>query len=159
MHPLSTALDLIQKKWFKSEKSHSKGKPPVDDDLNKYLPLIENDLGSYLKKERIIGKIKNANEFTLNERLNVFFDEIGLSVGEFEKAIIEQRHKSIHGDLGGKDYQKLLFLVYGAYSLLNRIILKLIGHAGYYVDYSTYDFPYKNIDETLGGPSVVEKNE
>jgi len=156
MHPLSTALDLIQKEFFKSEKSPSKGKPSVDDALSKYLPLIENVLGAYPKKERIIGKIKNANEFTLNERLNVFFDEIGLKVGEFEKEIIKQRHKSIHGDLGGKDYQKLLFLVYGAYSLLNRIILKLIGHIGYYVDYSTYDFPCKSIDEPLSGLIVCK---
>ena len=46
----------------------------------------------------------------------------------------------------------MVALTYGAYALINRIILKLLGHAGDYVDYSTREFPHRNIDETLMGP-------
>jgi len=163
MQPLATALDIIQKAYFKNGDSHSKGRYLDDDEFKgiilKYSALINSDLNGCPHKDRIVAKINRANEFTLNDRCDIFFTEIGLKIGEFEKEVIRQRHRSIHGDLGNTDYQKLLFLVNGAYALLNRIILKLIEYEGGYIDYSTYDYPIRNIEEPLGGIVINESKQ
>ena len=156
MNILATAFDFIRKAWFKSEKSSSGGKYLQDkkflEVMVKHLSAIESELGSHMLKKKIINNLKNANHFTLQEESSVFFEEIGLKIGEVEKEIIRQRHKSIHGELRGRDYQKLVFMTYGAYSLLNKIVLKLLGYEGLFVDYSSYNFPSRNMDEPLGGP-------
>ncbi|MFH1698778.1 MAG: hypothetical protein ABH882_06950 [Candidatus Omnitrophota bacterium] len=156
LQPLTTAIDLLQQIFFKGKKTSSQGKYLKDEQyseiLSKYLESIEKDLDGCLEKNIILNKIKKANNYTLSDREKRFFDEIGLKIGDIENAILMERNKSIHGIIGKRDYDRLLALTYGAYALTNRIILKLLDHRGCYVDYSTHEFPYRNIDEALKGP-------
>lgn len=156
MQPLATAIDLLQQIWFKSNKTPSQGKYLKDEQYNeilsKYLESIDKDLAGCLEKDIILNKIKRANNYTLSDREKRFFEEIGLKISEVENTILRERNKSMHGIIGKHDYDRLLALTYGAYALTNRIILKLLDYRGDYVDYSTHEFPYRDIEEVLKGP-------
>lgn len=159
IQPLATAIDLLQQIYFKSNKTSSHGKYMKDEEYNeilsKYLEMINKDLTGCLEKNIILDKIKRANNYTLSDREKRFFEEIRLRIGDVENTILRERNKSIHGIIGKHDYDRLLALTYGAYALTNRIILKLLDYKGNYVDYSTHEFPYRDIEEVLKGPENI----
>jgi len=161
MQPLATAIDLMQQVWFKSKKTKSGGKYLKDEQyteiLKKYLGSIENDLADCLEKSIILNKINKANDYTLSDREKKFYDEIGLKIGNVENEIAKGRNIAMHGIVGKHDYDRLFALAYGAYALLNRIVLKLLDYKGDYVDYSSMGFPSRHIDESLKGPKNNEK--
>jgi len=156
LQPLSTALDIFQKAWFQSEKSTSKGKHLKDDSydkiISKYIKNIKIDLGEKETTNSILNKIKASNNMGDNERYKTLFKEIKLDLAEVEEISIKERNKAIHGSLKPKNYQKISNRTNAYYSLLNRLILKLLEYDGIYIDYSTYGFPSRNINEPLRGP-------
>ena len=125
-----------------------------------YLRLIENEIESIGKKLKsmeggqiILNKILGAFRKGPNEKMNVFFNEIGLSIGKLERKALNLRNKMAHSS---KDYscEKDAFndlILSRAYEILfNRVLLKLIGYEGYYIDYSVKGCPLKHIDKTVG---------
>jgi len=156
LQPLSTALDLFQKAWFRSDKSDSKGKYLMDNDyeetISKYIPSIKNDLRERETAAPILNKIKKCNEMSLNEKYETLFKEIKLKTGEVERISIRERNLAIHGSLKPKDYDKLYIRTLAFQTLLHRLILKLLEYNGKYNDYSTSGFPERDINEPLQGP-------
>ena len=86
----------------------------------------------------------------VNERFEVFFDELGLPIGAGEDAVIHSRNVGAHGGGSQEDGADLVTLGNGYRTLLNRALLKVLGFAGHYIDYSTVGHPLRPLDEPIG---------
>jgi putative hemolysin len=86
----------------------------------------------------------------VNERFEVFFDELGLKCSDGELRVIRARNRSAHGG-GIGDPQEALRLSRAYRVLLNRALLQVLGHDGAYIDYSVLGFPEKPLREPSGG--------
>lgn len=101
----------------------------------------------------VINKIKSAQNMGENESTQSFFSELSLPIGEVEKSIFRLRGRFAHGYICKNSEAEKLIVACRAYrTLINRVILKIIGYDGEYVDYSTQGFPFRKIDVPLGGP-------
>ena len=73
-------------------------KKQYDELLASEFTIIERNLEN-VNQQRILNKIKNAYNLSANERLDVFFSEIGLPIGEIERKAIKERNSMAHGDI------------------------------------------------------------
>lgn len=155
---LSMALESLMNAWFKSKKSRSRGKYLSDQEfaplIKDVLSLAVQRMGDREYKDRILNRIQGSNNVGANERIEFFFQEIGIPLTEFEKDILSRVNHYRHGGSSNASQLKNLILAIRAYeTLYHRALLKIIGHTGTYIDYSTYGFPTKSISESLGGPA------
>lgn len=84
----------------------------------------------------------------VNDRYFIFLDELGLKYGEAETSCIKARNAYTHGD-SGKDDLDTLQKTKTMFILLGRIILKLLGYDGEYIDETIPGFPRKMINEAI----------
>ena len=99
------------------------------------------------------GKLGSLNEKSSNLKYKEFFNLISLKIGEVENAALRERNKPAHGSRYlSNQYPGLVMTTNALYTLFNRIVLKLTNAADCYIDYSTYDYPVRDIDHPLGGP-------
>lgn len=143
IQPLATAFDLLATAWFKSDFSISKGKNLQDkiytSVISKYINDIESDLGNKDSSKPIINKIKYANNMSMNQRVDVFFKELGIDLSDKELEIIRTRNKVVHGIKGNADYKDIYIKTQGYYSILGRVVLKILEYNQLYMDYSQID--------------------
>lgn len=140
IQPLATAFDLLCDAWFKSDRSKSKGKNLQDKSykaiINKYIENIIVDLGDRDSAAPIVNKIKYANNMSMNQRVSVFFEELGIDLTDNEKETIKTRNKIVHGISGKVDYNDIYIKTHGYYSILGKVILRLLDYEYLYMDYS-----------------------
>ena len=89
----------------------------------------------------------------VNERFDFFFEEIGLPVGERERKAIKARNRVAHassGLLNERAYRDMLNSARSYRTLFNRILLKIIGYDGSYIDHSTLGWPERPLDQPIG---------
>ncbi len=151
---LASALESIICGWFKS-KSESHG---VYLKKEEFVSLIENEIKAIQKKidlkispeisTKIVEKMSRANEFGIMERYRIFFEEIGLAIEPHEWNAIKERHKFVHGHTRFKqaNWNKVLRHVNTYETLLNKVILKLLGYTGSYIDRSRAGWKDKRLD-------------
>lgn len=66
--------------------------------------------------------------------------------------MLQKRNLIVHGNLKTKNYEEIFIATNAYYTLLSRIILKLLGYVGYYYDYSNPHHPIlRDIDESIEG--------
>ena len=94
--------------------------------------------------------MKNTFQLGVNERLQFFFDEIGLKIGDVENKAIRARNPMAHSTLPEAKEREMIYLSNAYRTLFNRILLKILDYKEDYVDYSVLGFPEKNIDKPLG---------
>lgn len=155
---LAAALECIMTAWFKSTKTKSSAKYMPDAQWSglatKPLAELKTALGTYPTADRILRRASGANNFGVNERFERFFEEIGLQVGDVELAAINARNKAAHGGtFTPAQYQWLADTVRAYQTMISRVILRLLEWPGLYIDYSTYDFPARDVAAPLGGPA------
>ena len=96
----------------------------------------------------MFNKIKGAFRKGSNDKINLFFDLLDLNIDRSEKEAVKLRNKMTHST---RDYtieenahdDVIATRVYQA--LFNRIFLNILGHQGYYIDYSIKGSPSKYI--------------
>lgn len=152
---LASALETIAGEYLKTKKHTSEYISESD-----YLNLIEKEkeqleikLSSIEGGQIMLNKILGAFRKGPNEKMNIFFSEINIEIGKSEKSAINLRNKMAHGNRDySKDKNVHNDLIHSTiYKLLfHRIILKLIGYDGYYIDYSLQGCPSKHIDTKAG---------
>jgi len=153
---LSAGVETIAKSWFKTSKSKTKGvylaKKEYDELLASEFNLIEEKLRENVYQQRILNKIKNAYNMGANERLDFFFSEIDLPIGEIEGKAIKGRNSMAHGDImGDQKIEKMVQLTRAFQTLFHRILLKILGFDGDYIDRSTVGWPRRHINEPMQG--------
>lgn len=91
----------------------------------------------------IVGtRIDNLFQPTNNDRLVMVFEELGIPLNESERAVIENRNRSLHGQKtladGGDTAQcdAELQRYDTLRTLIGRAILHLLGYDAHYIDYS-----------------------
>ncbi len=150
----ASALEALMRGWFSSKRSRTRGVyMPTKDFRSRFADALEaftvgaKDLPY---GERIVRKVGRANEMGVNERFEVFFEELGLPVGVGEQAVIAARNISAHGGKSSAGTEDLVMLGNGYRTLLNRTLLKLLGYGGTYTDYSVVGHTQRQIDEPIG---------
>ncbi|NCU05228.1 MAG: hypothetical protein GXC73_14710 [Chitinophagaceae bacterium] len=128
-------------------------------EYNEFSTIIKDELGSIEKKLEgnpnkgiILNKLKNSSLRGSNEKLDMMFEMINLDVGKIERSAIKARNKMAHSSLGniGEDEIRETIRMTRAYeTLFNRILLKILGYNGPYIDYYTLGHPSRSIDEPI----------
>lgn len=151
----AAALERIMIAWFKSTRSKSKGvympKTQFESLLVDDFSSIETRLGGRQYADRILRRIRGAFQMGVNERFEIFFAELELPCGAVETEAIRARNDFAHpGGKRANDDQKQVKLGRAYMTLLNRVILKVLGHKGTYTDYCTDYHQEKRLDEPIG---------
>jgi hypothetical protein len=159
---LAASLECIVTAWFKSTNTKSGGKymPQAEWEglATEPLAALKRELEGTPERDRILRRAWHANNYGSNERFERFFAELNLPVGDVEIAAIAARNKAAHGGTYTPAEYSFLHCAIAAYrTLIHRVMLRLIGWAGEYIDYSTYGFPNRALEAPLGGPEGDHK--
>ena len=154
---LATSVEILMNAWYKSKKSKSKGtympKAKFDELLKDEFRDIEAKLEGVEYGDRILRRMCNAFQMGVNERFPFFFEEIRLPVGEREREAIKARNRVAHaspGLLDERGYDDMVTNALAYRTLFNRILLKIMGYGGSYVDLSALGWPERPLDQPIG---------
>jgi len=152
----SSAVESLKKGWFKSTRSKSKGEHMAERQYNEIagglIEQIEAALKQHSAPDAIARKVRGAYRMGGNEQLDAFFEEIGLRVGDVERAAIRARNTPAHGGISaGADQRKFIRLGNAYRALFERVFLKMLQYDGGYVDRTALDHPIRHIDEPCSG--------
>jgi hypothetical protein len=153
----SAGVELMSGAWFKSTRSKSRGtyleKARFQELLGDLLCDAEAKLASQPFRDRILRRMKNACHMGSNERIDAFFAEIDLALGESEIAARKARNAPAHGgqirtneELLEATRHKVAHKV-----LFERTFLRLLDYQGSYLDKTTIYHPLRGLDEPAGG--------
>lgn len=126
-----------------------------------YSNLIKEDIESLSEKLApydfgtfVLNKLKNPYNYGIGEKMSIFFESISI---EFEKDSLENKalkarnlmtHQCLDTDTEEK--QRNIKMISDAYiTLVNRVILKLLGYDWYYIDYSKEGIRYLKMNQNL----------
>jgi hypothetical protein len=127
----------------------SKYLPEIIKELKAISKIASDDTASaetaFDKTTPIINRIKGANNLSNNERIQVFFSELGLKISDIEARALQTRNIVVHGSTKDRDDQEFIDNVHIYYTLLNKVILKLLSYDGFYLDYGTHDYPQRHM--------------
>ncbi len=116
------------------------------------LVSIEIKIDSNPNKGIILNKLKGATQRGSNEKLEMMFEIIQLTIGKIEKNALRARNKMAHssfGEISDEDLREIVRLTKAYETLFNRIFLKILLHKGQYVDYYTIGYPNRDIDAPI----------
>ncbi|MEE4566839.1 hypothetical protein V2U94_04280 [Paenibacillus polymyxa] len=153
----ANGIEILSAAWFSTNNSKTKGvyieKKKFDKLMSENFEKIQNSLEGIEYADRILNRIKNSYNMGANEKLDFFFNEIDLPVGEVEKKAIRERNRMIYSSYTNDDDDKSILLskytkVYRTF--FHRVILKILKYENMYIDYSVSGFPNKNINVVVG---------
>ncbi|MGM0576461.1 MAG: hypothetical protein ACQEXJ_12090 [Myxococcota bacterium] len=152
----ASGLEAVITAWYASSQSDSSGLYLPNEEYLRRLgnapEIIAERLSGLDAAERIAGKLKHANRFGFAEKTRRFFEEIGLEIGSTEKRALKMRGKFAHGGQAKPgEASKYIRLKSGVLTLLHRVLLKMLGYGGRYVDIGTEGHPVRHIDVPSGG--------
>lgn len=148
---LATALESIMNGWYKYIGSRSHGvymkKEEFESLLKEEIETIQRKLQDKKDGDKIIANIVKAYNFGITERYRVFFDEINLPINDHEWEAIAERHKFVHGRIifDETDWKQVIQLGNTFETLLHKILLKLLGYSGTYIDRSVLGWNDKQL--------------
>ncbi len=151
---LAGALEHLKRQWYKEvelnpetvlmdKKEFSKLIGPVKE-------LVVKQFSETEYSERMKRMIESLNRMSVNEQLTHFFDRIGIVVGRVENDALKARNLPAHGNVGDADFEKQYKQSKVYECILCRVLLKLIGYDGEYVDYGMLGHPCKSINIPSG---------
>lgn len=154
---LSTGVETLSSSWFESGGSRTKGvymqKKDFDALFRVELESAKRKLESRKYGGRILNRLSSAYNMGANDHLRFFFDEIGLPVGETERDAINERNPMAHGAAKVFDAsanERMFWATRVYQTLFHRMVLKLLGYDGPYIDYGTLGHPVRHISEPSG---------
>ncbi|MGP8189047.1 MAG: hypothetical protein ACLQG5_03905 [Methanobacterium sp.] len=159
-----SALEDLIKRWIKANNSKFSGEYISKDNFERYLAkelyFLEEQLQDLEYNQNnvedpssiIYGKISNAYEMSISDKIKNFFSDIDLKIGEIENKAINARHGFAHGSFikSDKEFKKHINNSEAYKTLINRILLKLFDYEWKYIDYYSENFPERPIDEPIG---------
>lgn len=157
---LGAAIESLRDSYYNLETTllpKNVWKKAIKEPLLKTFDDVTANLDEATKESAAINilrkKLDYLNDKSSNMQYEEFFDLISLKIGKVEKAALKERNTPAHGRRYSSDqYPGLVMTTNALYTLFNRIVLKLTNAADCYIDYSTYDYPVRDIDHPLGGP-------
>ena len=155
---LATGVETLKKGWYASKKSKSRGvympKKVFDKLLEDELTAAREKLREVEYGDRIARRMSGAYNFGSNEGVQFFFEELGLPTGEAESSAMRARNSMVHGSsalLDTAKHQKMVDDTLAYRTLFNRVLLRMLGYEGNYIDYSARDWPERPLEEPASG--------
>ncbi|MDH5770345.1 MAG: hypothetical protein OEZ25_03550 [Candidatus Bathyarchaeota archaeon] len=148
---LAAAVETIMNGWFDHPKSKSRGvlmpKTKYKNVLREEIASIKSKLKEEKEGDKIIKNILQAYVMGVTDRFPVFFNEINLVVEEHEWHAIKKRHVFAHGgiEFDKTEWKPLIRQVQTYETLFHKIILKLLGYSGSYIDRSIVGWKDKQL--------------
>ncbi|MHA1882235.1 MAG: hypothetical protein ACTSUO_04240 [Candidatus Thorarchaeota archaeon] len=148
-------IEILANNWFKINKSRTKGvymkKRKFYKLLHEEFASIDMILDNHCYKDEILNKIKNSYRMGVRERLDQFLDELDIKIGNLESEALVNRNSMIHDyvETSGNE-ERINKLSYAYRTMFHRILLKILGYSGRYVDYTVEGCPEKDISEVVG---------
>lgn len=159
---IASGIEILANAWFKSERSKNKGtylpKEEFSALVEEEFASIADKLGDNPHRDRILDKMRGANNRGSGEKVELFFQELGLNIGTLEREAIKARNKMIHTRVtasGQEQIEDLVRLSFAYRTLFHRVMLKLLGYSGKYIDYATEGLPERTVEEAVGRESCA----
>ena len=116
--------------------------------LSDEIKSMQNKLDKEPDGQKIMDNIHRSNEAGIMKRYALFFEGIGIVLSDSERAAIEERNVSVHAKTLFEeiDSHELALHARVFEVLFNKIILKLLGYSGNYIDYTSGGWPEKQIE-------------
>ena len=136
---LAAGVESIIDGWFntKSQGVYMK-KEEFESLLKEEIEAIKEKFEKKPHGDKIIANILKAYNFGIMERYRVFFEEINLPIDDHEWEAINERHKFVHGRIifDETDWKRVIQHVNTFETLLHKILLKVLGYSGTFIDRS-----------------------
>jgi len=151
-----SAVEALKNGWFGSNRSESGGvwmpEREFSNLLGDLVTAARGRLAANNAPAAIGNKIAGAFRMGGGEQLAAFFDELGLAIGDAERAAIKARNGPAHGGLrAGADQRELIRHGTAYRTLFERTFLKMIGYDGAYVDRTALGHPARPLDDPCSG--------
>ncbi len=148
---LSGALERMMKKWYsemeKNPETVLMDKKEFSKRISPILEIVGKQFEGTRYGERMKNSLINMNRMSVSEQFTYFFNGIGLAIGEAEKEALRARNLSAHGShRGDENFHNQIILSRVYECIIVRVVLKLLGYEGAYVDYGTLGYPEKDIN-------------
>ena len=154
---IANGMEILANAWFKSERSKSKGTYLPEKEFSTLVEEefanIADKLGENSYKDLLLRKMRGANNRGSGERMELFFKELGLNIGTLEGGAIKARNRMIHSRVtatGQEQREDLIRLSFAYRTLFHRVVLKILGYSGNYLDYATEGLPERAVEEAVG---------
>jgi hypothetical protein len=135
IQPLAAAFDIICKNYCFEKDNILLPKKTFKDLLKEIKGILnKKELSDEIKKE-LYRRFQQDNNNSQNQRNKNIFNELGITLSENEKSALEMRNLMIHGSTQYKDIKQATADSYFFYTLINRLLLKVVG-LQFYIDYS-----------------------
>lgn len=102
--------------------------------------LVNNQNDEYDEKKILLRKIDNLNQTPQGQLTDRFFEVLGLELGNLEKNAFKYRNFSAHGTRHD-EFSKVIKNNDILRTLINRVLIKILKCASYYIDYYTLGYP------------------
>ena len=150
---LETVLDIQRSKTDSSHRLLDKDVfRELRDQLEGALEDFGRDVETKAVKSRldlIRRRLSNLNQSQPSDVLELF-DDIGLEIGPVERDAWHERNRAAHGDVyASSDYEAGRQRCDALMTMFNRLLLKLCGAGTKYFDYTTLDWPVRDLDDPL----------
>ncbi len=135
IQPLSTALDLLCSHYFQNKSNTLISKEEFKN-ISEKIKEIFSTVSLDKKIVKIFeSKISALNNQSQNQRNKNIFKDLDLKLSPLEEKALNERNTAIHGSFNPCDVKEMIIVSNCYYTLINRLIIKLIG-SPLYVDYS-----------------------
>lgn len=150
IQPLSAAFDALTNAWLqKNDGDRDMSDSEFQEIISDLLKTAAERLKDIPNCEKIINRMRYANNLGHSQRGKAFLSGIGITLSRDEEKILKSRHSAVHGGNNSHDVEQINRMNNGYRSLLARIILKLLDYQGKYIDYANLGFPRRNMDESI----------
>lgn len=156
----AAALERLMDRWLRSRRSKTGNvylsgrefKAITRDEFAAITAKLEGVAG----QEYIMRTLENAFEIRgVRAKRDAFFSELGLPIGPIEDQALKARNPVAHGYGGpansAANSEQTIRNGDAYLTLLDRVLLKLLGYAGSYVDRSAPHFPETPLDRPMAG--------
>ena len=155
----ASGAEMLRAAWFEATKSKSKGKymskRDFDELLAEEMKAVAKRLEGVAFGDRMLRRMQGAFQTSGNERVEWFFEEIGLRLGTAEKLALKARNQAVHPATEQSAEERVQYIrtahVYR--TLLVRTILKVLAWNGPYKDYGILGHPLRPLDQSSGDAS------
>lgn len=153
---LANALEILSTNYLKKEgklNEHFITDEKYAELISPELEILSKNLSGLDGAENILRKIKGANRRNPAEKVLLFLQMIGIIPGKLEKQALALRNKMAHSvrDYSDDETSQNDVVMTRIYqTLFNRIVLKVLGYADFYIDYSQFNVVAKYIDLPAG---------
>lgn len=135
IQPLAATFDNICNQYF-SKRENTIISKDIFDELQTEIDKKIDELDiSEEQRDILKSKTSQLNNQSINQRNKIIFEELGLKLSNLEQKALKARNSSVHGSLDSKKLNELILLSKCYFTLINRLLLKILN-IPLYIDYT-----------------------